>query len=96
MSQLAFQFKRRREKYIFKMTTIGMILATFDLPVTPMLLTKFRELAFWFRRRSKKIDFQDGGTILNIFDLQVTQMLPTKFPVNWPRGVGGVGFLSQG
>ena len=27
--------------------------------------------------------------ILAIFDLQVTPILPT---VNWPRGVGGVGF----
>ena len=32
------------------------------------------------------------GTILAIFDLQVTPMLPTKYRVNWPRGVGGVGF----
>ena len=47
----------------------------------------------------QKIDFQDGGhlgiqigMILAIFDLQVTLMLPTKYLVNWPRGVGGVGF----
>ena len=50
----------------------------------------------------RKKDFQDGGigghlgfpieTILAIFDLQVTPMLPTKYRVNWPRGVGGVGF----
>ena len=50
----------------------------------------------------RKIDFQDGGhgnhlgfpigTILAIFDLQVTPMLPTKYQVNWPGGVGGVGF----
>ena len=50
----------------------------------------------------RKIDFQDGGhgghfgfpigTILAIFDLQVTPMLPIKYRVNWPRGVGGVGF----
>ena len=32
------------------------------------------------------------GTILAIFDLQVTPMLSTKYLVNWPRGVGGVGF----
>ena len=32
------------------------------------------------------------GTILAIFDLQVTLMLPTKYQVNWPRGVGEVGF----
>ena len=49
--------------------------------------------------REAKIDFQDGGhlgfligTILAAFDLQVTLMLSTKFRVNWPRGVGGVGF----
>ena len=50
----------------------------------------------------RKIDFQDGGhgghlgfpisRILAIFDLQVTLSLPTKYRVNWPRGVGGVGF----
>ena len=50
----------------------------------------------------RKIDFQDGshgghlrfpiGRILAIFDLQVILMLPTKYRVNWPRGVGGVGF----
>ena len=49
--------------------------------------------------KKRKIDFQDGGhlvfpigTILAIFDLQVTPMLPTKYLVNWPKGVGGVGF----
>ena len=51
------------------------------------------------QEKKQKIDFQDGGhlglpigTILPIFDLQVTLMLPTKYRVNWPRGVGGVGF----
>ena len=54
------------------------------------------------QEKKRKIDFQDGHhgshlgfpirTILSIFDLQVTPMLPTKFQVNWPRGVGGVGF----
>ena len=54
------------------------------------------QLVFRFRRRSKKIDFQDGhhgghlgfpiGTILATFDLQVTLMLPSKFGVNWPFG----------
>ena len=49
-----------------------------------------------------KNDFQDGGhgghlgfpvgTILEIFYLQVTPMLPTKYRVNWPRGIGVVGF----
>ena len=32
------------------------------------------------------LDFQ------SIFDLQVALMLPTKYRVNWPRGVGEVGF----
>ena len=64
---------------------IGMILAIFDLQVTPMLPTKYQ-------------DFQDGchgahpgftiGTILAIFDLQVTPMLPSKFGVNWPFDSG--------
>ena len=54
------------------------------------------------QEKKRKIDFQDGGhgghlgfsiaTILAIFDLQVTPMFPTKYQVNWPRGVGGVGF----
>ena len=54
------------------------------------------------QEKKRKIDFQDGGhgghlgfpigTILAIFYLQVTPMLPTKYHVNWPRGVGGVGF----
>ena len=56
------------------------------------------QLSFRFRRRSKKIDFQDGchgghlgfpiGTILAIFDLQVALMLPSRFGVNWPFGSG--------
>ena len=54
------------------------------------------QLAFGFRRRSEKIDFQDGyhdahlgfpiGMILAIFDPQVIPMLPSKFEVNWPFG----------
>ena len=51
------------------------------------------------QERKRKIDFQDGGhlgfpigTILAIFYLQVTPLLHTKYQVNWPRGVGGVGF----
>ena len=32
------------------------------------------------------------GPGLAISDLQVTPILPTKFPVNRPRGVGGVVF----
>ena len=53
------------------------------------------QLAFWFTRRSIKIDFQDDGhlgflirNILAFFDLQVIPMLPTKFQVDWPFGSG--------
>ena len=70
-----------------------MILAIFDLQVTPMSPTKF---GLSVQEKKLDIDFQDGGhgghlgfwirTILAIFDLQVTQMLPTKFRVNWPFG----------
>ena len=70
---------------------IGMILAIFDLQVTPMLPSKF---GLSIQEKKQKIDFQDGchgshlgfpiGTILAIFDLLVTQMLPSKFGVNWP------------
>ena len=59
---------------------------------------KNSQLAFRFRRKRRKIDFQDSGhgghlgfligTILATFDLQVTSMLPTKFGVNWPFGSG--------
>ena len=70
-----------------------MILVIFDLQVTPMCLPS--KLAFLFKRKKQKIDFQDGGhlgfpigRILATFDLQVTPMLPTKFPVSWPFGSG--------
>ena len=72
-----------------------MILAIFDLQVTPMLPTKF---GLSVQEKKKKIDFQDGchgghlgcpiGLILANFDLQVTPMLPSKFEVNWPFGSG--------
>ena len=76
-----------------------MILAIFDLQVTPMLPTKFGvnwpfgsgEEAKNRFSRWRHLGFPIG-TILAIFDLQVTPMLPTKYQVNWPRGVGGVGF----
>ena len=80
----------------------GKILAIFDLQVTKILSTSFKSIGFWFHEKKRKTDFQNGhhgghfgfpiGTILAIFDLQVTLMPPTKFRVNWPRGVGGVGF----
>ena len=65
-------------------------------------LVSLESIGLSIQEKKRKIDFQDGshgghvgfpiGTILAIFDLQVTQMLPTKYRVNWPRGVGGVGF----
>ena len=74
---------------------IGMILAIFDLQVTPMLPSKF---GLSVQEKKQKIDFQDGHhgghlgfpicMILAIFDLQVTPMLPSKFVVNWPFGSG--------
>ena len=51
-------------------------------------------LAFWWRRKKLKIDFQNGGhggrlwfsiwTILAIIDLQVTSTFAAKFRVSWP------------
>ena len=64
-----------------------------------MLPSKFGSIGLSVQVKKRKIDFQDGDhlgfpieTILAIFYLQVTPMLPTKYRVNWPRGVGGVGF----
>ena len=62
-----------------------------------MFPTKFGVNWLFGLGEGAKIDFQDGGhlgfpigTILAIFDLQVTRcFLPS---INWPRGVGGVGF----
>ena len=65
-------------------------------------LASLESIGLLVQEKKQKIDFQDGGhgshlgfpigTILAIFNLQVTPMLPTKYRVNWPRGVGGVGF----
>ena len=76
-----------------------MILAIFDLQVTPMLPSKFGvNWPFDSEEEAKKTDFQDGchgghlgfpnGMILAIFDIQVTLMLPSRFGVNWPLGSG--------
>ena len=56
------------------------------------------QLAFGFRKRSEKKDFQDGhhgshlgfpiSMILATFDLHITLMRPTKFGVNRPFGSG--------
>ena len=72
-----------------------MILAIFDLQVTPMLSSKFR--VNWPFDSGKKVKHRFSrwhgrhgghnelpiGTILDIFYLQVALMLPTKFRVNW-------------
>ena len=79
-----------------------MILAFFDLQVTPMLPTKY--LVNWLfgsgeeeqnrfsRWRPWRPSWISDRNDFSYFDLQVTPMLPTKYQVNWPRGVGGVGF----
>ena len=77
---------------------IGMILAIFDLQVTPMLPSKFGVNWPFSSGEEAKNRFSRwpyGGhlgfpisTILAIFDLQVTPMLPSKFGVNWPFGSG--------
>ena len=65
-------------------------------------LASLESIGLSVQEKMRKIDFQDGGhlgfpirMILAIFDLHVTPMFPTKYQVNWPRGVGGVGFLSN-
>ena len=73
---------------------IGMILAIFDLQITPMLPSNFGVNWHFGSGEEAKKDFQDGGnsghlgfpisTILAIFDLQVTPMLPSNFGVIWP------------
>ena len=63
-----------------------MIIAIFDLQVTPMLPSNLESIGLLVQEKKRKIDFQDGGhlgfpigTILATFDLQVTPMLPSKF-----------------
>ena len=77
---------------------IGTILAIFNPCHLDASYQVSSQLAFRFRRRSEKKDFQDGhhgghlgfliSMMLAIFDLQVTLMLPTKFGVNWHFGSG--------
>ena len=65
-------------------------------------LASLESIGLSVQEKKRKIDYQDGGhgghlgfpigMILANFNLQVTPMLPTKYRVNWPRGVGGVGF----
>ena len=93
--KIDFQFRRRSKKKKIDFQDgchgshfgflIGIILAIFDLKVTPMLPTKFPVNWPFGSGEETKIRFQDGhlgftiGTILAIFDLQVTRMLPSKF-----------------
>ena len=76
--------------------SIGMIIANFDLQVTPRLPTKFKvnwpfgsgaeaknRFSKWRPRRPLRFPIR---TILTLFDLHVTRMLPTNFQVNWPFG----------
>ena len=71
-----------------------MILAIFDLQVTPMLPSMFG--VNWLLGLGEEAKNRFSGShleflismILAIFDLQVTPMLPSKFGVNWPFGSG--------
>ena len=78
---------------------IGMILAIFDLQVTPMLPSKFgvnwpfgsgkeakNRFPRWLPWRPSWISNQHDFSYF--FYLQVTPMLPSKFGVNWPFGSG--------
>ena len=71
---------------------IGTILAFLSTSHPYAFYQVFNQLDFPFRRRSKKVDFQEGGhlgfqigmILAFFFYVQVTLMLPTKFGVNWP------------
>ena len=71
-----------------------MIVAIFDLQVTPMLPSMFG--VNWLLGLGEEAKNRFSGShleflismILAIFDLQVTPMLPSKFGVNWPFGSG--------
>ena len=102
-SQLAFGFRRRSEKKIFKM---AITVAIFDFRSARFylfliykspccFLPSLESIGLSTQEMKWKIDFHDGGhlgfpigTILAIFDLQITLMLPTKFRVNWHLGLG--------
>ena len=72
-----------------------MILAIFDLQVTPMLPTKFQinwpfssgeEVQNRFSRwQPSSISYQND---FSYFDLKVTSMILSKFQVNWPFSLG--------
>ena len=66
-SQLAFQFRRRREKWIFKMATIfliGTILAIFISTSHPDASYQFsNQLALWFKKISEKKSFKMAAMV---------------------------------
>ena len=92
--QLAFRFRRRSEKQIFKLYSchlgfpIGMIFVICHLQVAPMLPTNFQVNWPFDSGEEAKNRFSRRRTILDIFYLQVTPILPTKFQVNFSFGSG--------
>ena len=75
-----------------------MILAIFDLQVTPILPTKFRvnwpfgsgecvQIRFSRWRPMRPSLISDRNNLAS-FDLQFTPILPIKFHVDWPFGSG--------
>ena len=101
---LPFQKKKKQKKKIFKLAAIldfpskqfSLFFLTTSHPYASYQISG--QLAFWFWRRSKKMDFQDDchglhlrfpiRTILAIVYSQVTQMLPIKFQVTLPSSSG--------
>ena len=65
LSQLAFRFKRRISMFDFQDCghlgfPIRIILAAFDLQVTPILQMKFKSIALLVQEKKHIIDFQHG------------------------------------
>ena len=102
-SQLAFQFRRRSQKYIFKIAAMAVILDFRSEGLQLFLIYKssrcflpsFKSIGLSVQEKKLKIDFKDGnhlgfpiGTILAIFYERVTPTRPTKFQVSWPFGSG--------
>ena len=67
-------------------------LPTFDIQVSSTMPMKFRQFAFWFRRKKFKYTFNMSAraTILDFdqndcsyFELQVIPILPIEFRVSW-------------
>ena len=85
---------KEAKKYIFKMAAMAAILDFQSARFSLYLIYKLPQ-CFLACLEATGLSVQERfpiGTILGIFVLQVTLMLPTKYRVNWPRGVGGVGF----